>query len=81
MIRTITTAMQRKRITRSQLAKDAGLSLSYIHDICSGNKRLSTRAAIKIGNALSISPRALLVAQVDEDLAAARAEQQEEASK
>ena len=79
MIAIIHRAMKRRRLNVAQLASSAKLSSSYLYDVLSAQKRLSTRAALLLAGPLGVSARALLVAQLDDDLAAAAAGTQQEA--
>lgn len=66
----IAAQLERRHMTQGELARRSGLSQQYVSEIISGRRRLSVRAARVIGAALGVSPRKLLIAQLDKDLSA-----------
>lgn len=63
----------RLKISQLEVAHKTGLSPQYICDVLNGRRRLSVKAAIKLGNFLELSPRDLLIKQLDDDLRRASA--------
>lgn len=54
--------------TQKWLAASAGLSEQYVSEILRGKALVSHEAARRLGEVLKLSPRKLLVAQLDEQL-------------
>ncbi len=77
MITMIRRAMERRRLTVVTLAAAAHLSASYLYSVLAGDRRVSTRGALLLAGPLGTTARALLVAQLDDDLASVVTTQQE----
>lgn len=64
----LTTARWKLRLKQKEIAERCRLSEAFVSDLFSGKRGLSARAAKLLGKVLKISPRALLIAQIDEEL-------------
>ena len=69
MIAMIRRAMERRRLTVVTLAAAAHRSASYLYRALARDRRVSTRGALLLAGPLGTTARALLVAQLDDDLA------------
>ena len=65
------TAMKKKHLTAPELATRTGFSRQYVHDVLTGHRRISVAFAVKVAPILGVSPRVLLIEQLDADLARA----------
>lgn len=65
-------AMLKRAMNQSQLARDTGLSRTYINDIMRGRTPISARAALRFEYVLGVSAQQLLAAQNEDALEAAR---------
>lgn len=64
----MTDARWKLRLKQKDIAEMSGFSIAYVSDLFSGKRGLSANAAVRVGSALKLSPRALLIAQIDEEL-------------
>lgn len=64
----LTDARWKLRLKQKEIAECSGLSTAFVSDLFSGKRGLSARAAKLLGEVLKIPPRALMIAQIDEEL-------------